>query len=219
MNETPRSRVINSLKSEPIDYVSLMDVLKGKITIPCKRDIRFDTLKRCMEEVLIFDEPMLKEPYEDIRKLALVTDCFSVLAHIQNDMDDYNIARFLRAQKDILMTKLALKCIKANEENKAQINIGYRPEPGDQTLEIDIPGLGHIGWHFGRKENMVALIDNTDGRIEKYTIEVETKVMQGSNKGVPYSNADLLLGKVARKDLNDQDRKLVDLLYNREVEM
>ncbi len=219
MNETPRSRVINSLKNGTIDYVSLMNVLKEQITRPCQRDRRFDTLKRGMEEVLNFDEPMLDEPYEDIRKLALVTDCFSVLAHIQNDMDDYNRARFLRAQKDILMTRLALECIRANEENKAQINIGYRPEPGDQTLELDIPYLGHIGWHFGRRENMTAFIDNTDRRIERYTREVEPKVMQGPNRGTPYSNAELLLGEVRTKDLNNQDKKLVNWGRTINVEM
>ncbi len=131
------------------NYKEIMDVLNRYINPRDKNNPRYSGLEK---NLLYFaeedsDEFVLDEPYNTTKKMATVIDSYSILAHIRQDDGDLDVARFLRTAKDYLMTQLALSCCKF-KDNGANIAIGYYNDQSTPSLEIDIPFLGHLGWHF-----------------------------------------------------------------------
>ncbi|MBR4110667.1 MAG: hypothetical protein IKK43_03125 [Clostridia bacterium] len=194
MNESPREIIIRGLNSQPIDFDAITDMLETFVDAKCEKSKRYAGLKNVIDE-LREPENIQDEPFECARKLALLIDGFSVLAHIHADIGSQK-QLFLRTSKDQIMTRLTKFCM------KEQIYVGVCR--GEGSLEIDLPYVGHLGWHFGRDENMYGLIRDTG--VTEYKRDVENKM---SKNGYTYSNSDLLAGVVPVQYLNRTDKNLI----------
>lgn len=195
-----RDLVNRSIVGNWVDYDLIVSEME-RLHIPeCKRanPTRSRDFESIAQELRDF-EGCVDEPFEKARRLALVVDGFSSLAHIHTEMHNFQEQTSLRYQKDTFMKVLAAYC----KDNNICVGVGL-DRNGNSTLEIDIPYVGHVGWHFGRKIDVYDYIRRMG--VGEYRYDVEPKI--GKN-GLEYTNASLLKGDLnPEKEMNQTDRNL-----------
>lgn len=167
---------------------------------------RHETFERITEELCIPEFSVMDkgQSFETARRIALVVDAMNMLAHIYAELttnargEQQKVfaqkQESLWYQKDEFMRLLGTYC------KRRGICAGIGVDGfGQDTFEVDIPYVGHVGWHFGGK---AAKYDQMRGEgIDYYPHTVEAK---------RYSNAALLLGDLNPKEMTVTDSNLVD---------
>ncbi len=190
-----------------MDYEMILSELENLFTTNCK--IKNQTRARAFEEIaneLREPESVQDEPFETARKMAMVVEAFSNLAHIHSELGNRQEQISLRFQKDQFMKIFAEYCVRKG----IVVGVGL-DRNGNSTLESDIPYVGHVGWHFGKKTDAYDVIRSNIG-VREYPYNVEEKI--GEN-GLDYTNAQLLLGNLSHKQINQTDRNLT--MYGRRI--
>lgn len=196
-----RSLLEKSVKKDGIDCDIILKELEKMYTKECKEidKEKSKTVESIIRELKEFKITMC-EPYETARILSLVVEAFHTLAIMHTVLHNNEEQASLRYQKVNFMKELAFYCRIEN------IYMGmWQNEKSAQTLEIEIPFIGQVGWDFGRKAD---LYDYTFGvGIKSYGYMVEPKI---SRRGRKYTNANLLICELnPDTEMNWVDRNLV----------
>lgn len=196
-----RSLVEKSVKKDGIRCDIIVKELEKMYTKECKEKDRekSKTVESIIQELKEFKITMC-EPYETARILALVVEAFHTLAIIHTKLYNNEEQASLRYQKDNFMKELTFYC------KLKDIYMGmWQNEKSNQTLEIEIPFIGQVGWDFGRKTD---LYDYTFCvGVKNYGYLIEPKISQSGKK---YTNANLLICELnPDTEMNWVDRNLV----------
>lgn len=136
------------------------------------------------------EDPVL----EKARKLALVVEYFNSAAHSFEACRGKEQIKF-RMAKDFFMRRLAEHCL-TPEGIEAGLKIWKRKDDRfKETLDVDIPFIGHLNWHFGSKGNALGfrrdmatfLIDRGYVNIEENRRNHFIEVAKNSEKFLYYN--------------------------------
>ena len=227
-NTSPKSRILRAFENE--DYHSIAIELR-KFDTDLITDYEKQISFRNEMDDLENGEELANEPYEKARKISLIVDGISQLAHAYDsgNRDGKGTCEryysFLMNMKDFFMSKLVIYCL----EN--DMIAGYDNALDDKgklgrTLEVDIPEVGHVGWHFGSESNFKMAFGDINKELkyrgigqdfEHYPYDIHPKVIKDQISGYQtYSNQTLLMGKLTSKQfpyISNADRNLI--LYGR----
>ena len=223
-NESPKGRIENAFEVD--DYHSIATELRKfdtNLITDYEKQISFRNEMNELEN----GEELANEPYEKARKISLIVDGISQLAHAYDSghrngngmCERYN--SFLMNMKDYFMSKLVIYCV----ENG--MVVGHDKALDDKgklgrTLEIDIPEVGHVGWHYGTEFNFQTQYGDIDKELKymgisqgfkQYPYDVQPKVIKDPINGYQtYSNQTLLMGMLTSKQfpyISEADRSLI----------
>lgn len=196
-----RDLVTQCVDSNGINYDMIVGEMERLYTPECKRGnpTRSMSFEAIVQELRDCEgEVTERASCEKARRLALVIDGFSMLAHIHSELQNPQEQISLRYQKDRFMLMLSEHC----KNSGIYAGIGF-DSSGKDTFEVDIPYVGHVGWHFGRKADVYDKMRSTG--IGYYKYDIEPKV---DKDGREYTNADLLKRDLSLKRMNDVDANL-----------
>lgn len=235
-----RQSIIDSIHPDgTIDFDVIHDDIGECLEIYSKQyegDPRCSSIKMMLEEIGEDAEDLAPEPYEYIRKMALVTNIFNTMAHMNLDTNSNNrqLTSFLFAQKDDMFLRITQSAFKINEtlskdEPPIVVCAGLddRKKP---TFVLELPYIGRCDWHFGSivldseqisrsTRNLYGFFENIESLgIPRSKLIIDDKIKSLSKKTNPtkknpesiaYTIADVLCGILSVDRLNSQDRKIV----------